>query len=145
KAARARAALLRDLWRWTLTIWNHTEPLPRGGVANLGRWLHTSINTLLTRHDIGDIANTLNRHTAKCWYLTDRPPDRIFAGICSARHRGTECDTWLYASPGKPVVTCGTCGTHHDVSERREVLRQAAEDVLATAAEISRAVTWLGQ
>lgn len=146
KAARARAALLGDMWHWVMAIWDHTEPLPRGGITELGRWLHNRINTLLTRHDIGAIATTLDRHVGKCWYLTDRPPDRIFAGICSATTLdGRQCYTWLYATPSKPVVTCTGCGTHHDVAERREVLRQAAEDVLANAAEISRAVTWLGE
>jgi hypothetical protein len=145
KAARARAALLGDLWRWTTTIWNHTDPLPRGGIADLGRWLHTRINTLLDHPDIGDIANTLNRHAAKCWHLTDRPPDRIFAGICSQHTPDGQCVEWLYANPGASVVTCRACGTHHDVNDRREVLRQAAEDVLATAAEVSRSVTWLGE
>lgn len=144
KAANARTALLNDLWRWTLALREPAEPLPRGGIDHLGRWLYTRINLILTWNQAGELAITLERHTNRCWHIMDRPADRIFAGICSHPTPRGLCETWLYAQPGKPTVTCPTCGTHHDVAQRRETLRQAAEDVLATAAEIARAVTWLG-
>lgn len=147
RASRERAALLGFAWRTVLRIWDKHERLPagqHGGLAGIGRWLHQRINRLLDHHDIGEIANDLHRHTKRASRLIDRPAPGVFAGICSATTPTGPCPTWLYATQGRAVVTCRVCGAHHDVKTRRATLREHAEHILATAAEIARAVVWLG-
>lgn len=153
KASRARAVYLAAAWRWTMKIWDKNELLPTGrdgGLAGIGRWLHARINVILDHPDIGELANDIHLHTKRVLKVIDRPEPGIFAGVCSApvpeskiAPRG-ECLNWLYAKPGKTVVTCRICSTHHDVTKRRDALREHAENILMTAPEIARAITWLG-
>ncbi|NED96459.1 hypothetical protein G1H11_14205 [Phytoactinopolyspora alkaliphila] len=143
RVARVQAAFVGAMWTWTMAIWDHVEPLPTGGLPGIGRWMHARINRLLDHPDVGEFANTLHRHTRRALKVIDRPAEGLFAGICSARTPKGECPEWLYALPGKSIVTCRVCGAHYDVAWRREILRQHAENTLMTAAEIARAVTWL--
>ena len=69
--------------------------------------------------------------------VVDRPAERWFAGPC------VTCERDLYADPGKPAVTCA-CGATYDVQTRRDYLLTEAEDQLANAVTIARAVSWLG-
>jgi hypothetical protein len=68
----------------------------------------------------------------------DRPPGRWFAGPCD------ECERDLYALDGAASVHCRDCDLIYDVGARREWLLEQANDQLATAAELARAVSWLG-
>lgn len=154
RAARARAAYLATLWRLVMKLWDKREPLPTGrdgGLTGIGRWLHSRINRILDHPEAGDIANDIHRTTKRVLIVLDRPEPGIFAGVCSARvpvsrtAPAGECLTWLYARTGAAVVTCRICGAHHDVQQRRDKLREHAENVLMTAPEIARAVTWLGE
>jgi hypothetical protein len=72
--------------------------------------------------------------------VIDRPPEQLYAGPCDA------CGEDLYCQPGAALVRCRTtdCRSAYDVQQRREWLLAAAEDYLATALMISRAVTSLG-
>lgn len=145
RAARAKAALRGHAWRWVMLLWDKSEPLPTGGLATMGRWLHARINRILDHPAVGDLANDIRRATSRAWAAVDRPADKIFAGICSEPTDDGPCIEWLYATPGRPMLTCRACGTHHDVKKRRETLRSHVEDVLATAAEVSRAVVIVGE
>ncbi|MFC5187118.1 hypothetical protein [Actinomadura harenae] len=86
--------------------------------------------------------------TAAVWAaqrLVDRPPERRYVGQCGAGlDDGTDCDVDLYARPDAAAVTCPECGTRWDVRWRRRRLLEAAEDTLATAADLARALTGLG-
>jgi hypothetical protein len=147
RATRARSALMGAAWRWTFLIWDRKEPLPvgrYGGLVGMGRWLHQRINRLLDHPGIGELANDVHRQMKRAARAVDRPLDRVFAGVCSARTPDGECPAWLYASPDRPIVTCRSCGAHWDVAERRDFLLAAVEHVLATTDEIASAVVWLG-
>jgi hypothetical protein len=154
KASRERAVLLAAAWRWTMHLWDQAEPLPtgrHGGLAGIGRWLHARINRILDHPDAGDLANDIHRHSKRAWRTLDRPEPGIFAGVCSShvpisdRTPRGQCAAWLYAKPNAATVSCPHCGHHHDVAERRATLREHAEHMLMTAAELARAVTWLGE
>jgi hypothetical protein len=105
----------------------------------------------LTLHDRGsdavhEITGIINRGKA----LIDRPADRWFAGPCE------ECGTGMFVVPNAPVATCRAirgvdenddpvkCGFVVDVAQRRATLLLEAEDRLAKAADVARAVSWLG-
>lgn len=68
----------------------------------------------------------------------DRPPGRWFAGPCD------QCERDLYALDGADSVDCRDCDLVYDVGARREWLLNQAQDRLLTAAELARAVSWLG-
>ena len=68
----------------------------------------------------------------------DRPAPLWYAGPCNCRRD-------LYAQPGATTITCPDCEAQYDVSARRQWLLDSAEDHLAHAALISRAITMLGE
>lgn len=79
--------------------------------------------------------------------LVDLPADRWYAGQCNeiVGPDGKTCDTDLYATERAAMVECPSCGMAYLAAVRREVLAAAAVDVLATATDLSRALTTLGQ
>jgi len=92
----------------------------------------------LGRHDIGpDAVDEITDAVADCRRVIDRAPERWYAGPC-------ECGADLYAKRRTGIVTCRECGHEYDVEARREWLLAEAEDRLANAATIARAVSWLG-
>lgn len=80
--------------------------------------------------------------------LIDRPEPTWFAGPCWAAttdHLGPKvCGAELYAKASAGFVECPACGAQHDVAVRRRWLLEEAEDRLAHAALIARALTTLG-
>ncbi|MEV4158996.1 hypothetical protein [Nonomuraea dietziae] len=109
-------------------------------------WLARRVE-LLRHHSAGaEAVDELLEAVRQAEPVVDRPAERNFLGICSARlENGGECDSELYAPPGSSTASCRQCQTQHSVWERRQVLLTEAEEVLGTAVEISRAVTQLGQ
>lgn len=82
-------------------------------------------------------------HLAAEWHAalkaTDLPADHWYAGVCSA---GPDvCPQDLYVPAGSIIVRCPRCRATHDVPARRTILLRHADDVMATATEISRAVS----
>lgn len=73
-----------------------------------------------------------------------RGPERIYAGectVCLAVYQHTR----LYALPGDEWVTCPAddCGMEYRVEERRDLMRDAIDARLCTAAEIASLATYL--
>lgn len=60
----------------------------------------------------------------------DAPPDRVLAGRC-------DCGAYLYGVAGRHTVRCHECGLTFDVEEMRAMLREQADAMLLTAAEIA--------
>lgn len=85
----------------------------------------------------------VERHLVR---MVDRPADRWYAGVCGFAFGGNGelCERPLYVDPGESYIRCGDCGTEWDVAYRRDVLRDEAEDRIATAVEIARFVTTIG-
>jgi hypothetical protein len=75
--------------------------------------------------------------------MVNRPPDRWYAGICSAADGHGMCSAELYATYGRGQMTCPACDTQHDVGARREYLLAEARDHLVTATEAAGAlIAW---
>lgn len=85
--------------------------------------------------------------------VMDTHNERWYAGPCRAEyttHPDTDdvdacCLVDLYAKPNAPTVECRNCHTIHDVPSRREWLLNAAEDQLAHAELIGRALASMGE
>lgn len=115
-----------------------TNALPADNLVSLSRWMLWRVDGLLL-HDIApEAVGEITSAVAHCRRLVDRPVDRWFAGPCN------ECETDLYAKAGASFVNCRGCGSTYDVDERRTWLWNAAQDHLATASEIARAVVVWG-
>lgn len=67
--------------------------------------------------------------------IIDRPSDRRYLGPCDH----DDCPADLYAPHGAAVATCRTCGTMHQVADRRDWLDRLARDHAYTATEIQEA------
>lgn len=71
--------------------------------------------------------------------MVDRPADKLFVGYC------TQCDQALNARIGAPMTQCQTCGMQFSVEASRDAMWEQAQDHVATASEIARAISWLGR
>lgn len=113
-----------------------TKELPLDTLAGLANWLRLKTEWL-RHHEAGcEAVDEIGAAVQFASRIVDRPAERWYAGPCD------NCQTDLYARSGVLIVTC-ECGDSYDVTERREWLLDSVADVLATATEISRALTSL--
>lgn len=117
---------------------NRSHP-PRDDVASVCRYLLGHCDWIKTQHWAPEMLDELQDAAEQLRRMVDRPPDKLFAGYC------TECDQALHARIGAPMVNCRTCDKDYSVEATREAMWIEAQDQLGTAAEISRAISWLGQ
>lgn len=117
---------------------NRSRP-PRDDVPAVCRYLLGHADWIRTQHWAPAILDELTDVAGQLRRMVDRPPDRLFVGYC------TECDTDLHAKIGAPQAKCQGCEKTFDVEASRDAMWVEAQDQLGTAAEISRAISWLGQ
>jgi hypothetical protein len=123
--------------------------LPKGDPASLARWLVVRVNDIRHHAAGNDCISEVCGAFAAGRYAVDRPADRWYAGPCNAdlddEVLGVAlCGVDLYATAGAQLVTCRNCSAEYDVKARRDWLLTAAEDQLADAVTIARAVSWMG-
>lgn len=144
KASKAKRALRNTLSTWVRLCdkegVRNSDPrtgLPADTLPAMASWLTWRIDGLAL-HEAGDQAvSEIARDVEACRRLIDRRPDHWYAGPCN------ECGADLYAVAKTGMVTC-ECGLTYDVGARRDWLLAEAEDRLADANTIARAVSWLG-
>lgn len=109
--------------------------------ASLARWMLGSVEWLRHHQAGAEALDEITSAVANAAHAVDIRPERWYAGPCDT------CGTDLYGKPASAHVICPNdeCGQVYDVKQRREQLLAAAEDRLANAALISRAVTSLGE
>lgn len=94
----------------------------------------------LRRHPAADdLAAEVHDAMAAALVVADRPPERLYAGPCD----GDGCPGSVYGDLGSPTVACDACGAEYDTEARRRWLLAAAEDQLAPASQLARALTAL--
>lgn len=111
---------------------------PRDDVPAVCRYLLGHADWIRTQHWAPEILDELVDVAGQLRRMVDRPADRWFAGPCDI------CKRDLYAKTGAPSVECKECQVTYDVQERRGWLLDQINDQLYTAAELARAVSWLG-
>lgn len=125
----------------------HSSPrdgLPEDDLTAMSRWLLWRVDGLAL-HDIGpEAVDEVTNAVAECERLIDRRPDRWYAGPCTELLEEVVCNADLYAKRATGDVECRTCGAVYDVAARRDWLLAEAEDRLADASTVARAVSWLG-
>lgn len=148
-----RASAVAHNLRNTLQTWvrlvadekySDSRILPADTVSAMAGWLVSEVEYLRHHEAAVEAVTEITAAVDDARRIVDRPADRVFVGVCSAVHNGISCTESLYARPSAHEVRCRTCGATHEVAARREVLKAAVDDVLATPAEIARAVVWLG-
>lgn len=151
-ASAARKALHGTLSTWVrVCIEEHVRNSsphalwPKDDPVSMSRWLLWRVDGLAFHEAVGEVLAEIEDAVAQCSRIVDRRPDRWYAGQCTTDlDDGATCYADLYAKARTGVVVCQACKAAHDVEKRREILLAAAEDQLADAATISRAVSWLG-
>lgn len=111
-------------------------------------WLAERIEDVRMR-DWAEVAYDEIREAARNgWKAIDRPPERAYAGHCSAEWQADDgpviCGSPMYGRMDHSDVRCPACGSVYDVVECRRAMLDAAADWLVTSGEASRALTKLG-
>jgi hypothetical protein len=139
RAGKAAAELMRVLRKWAYRIKDETGAgYPPRKMAPLAGWLRPRVGWLRHHPDGAAAHGEILDAVRAARRTVDRPADRLYAGPC-------DCGADLYARLGAAYVVCHADA--HDgpvawpVEERRRWLLNSAADVLATATEISRALT----
>lgn len=129
--------------------WGHNPP-------TLGPWLAHHTGWLRAQSAGPEAFDELTNAITQARRTTDRPPERRYAGPCTAPipmvsqvtgdplGYDRECGTDLYAREHGDTVTCPECGADYPLTERRAWLLEQAADQLLPARELSRAVDGLG-
>jgi len=137
RAFLAAAALRTTLFIWVGTVvWETRATLGEPyTITRMATWLRPRAGWLRHHAKGNQALDEIRAAVADARRAVDRPPDRLYAGPCQS------CTTDLYARIDAAYVVCPGCDTPWEVSELRSWLLDTAQDVLATATEISRALT----
>lgn len=150
-ASDALRLLTGALWPWVREgIEEHRDriALPAGlnaDAVTLSRTLLRLHGWLVVHPDGVAAIDEITYAVSQCRRVIDLAPDRWYCGICSAEMEGARCTEELYVIAGHHEVKCPTCGTTHDVVERRDAMLDAAEDQLLTLSEMTRALALTGR
>lgn len=112
--------------------------MPGDTVAQMAAWLLLYLDDIRRHEAAAEMVADVTSITRTAERLVDRPADRVYGGPCDL------CGADLYGRIDAAEVKCRECGVRYDVAARREWLLVEAEDVLANAALIARALTRLG-
>lgn len=112
---------------------------PSGPLVDALRFVARHADWLMHRPEAEQAYDELTAVVEGARRTIDTRGGQQYAGPCDV------CERDMYAATGAAVVECKPCGVSHDMADRREWLLSAAEDRLATAAELARAVSGLGQ
>jgi hypothetical protein len=113
--------------------------LPHDNVPSVCRYLLGHADWIKTQYWAPEILDEVTNVAEQLRRMVDRPADKLFVGYC------TSCDESLHARIGADNVDCRVCGATYSVAASRDSMWIEAQDKLATVAEISRAISWLGQ
>jgi hypothetical protein len=145
QASAAASELRAHLVGWVrLVAEERGWALPEDTLDAMSRWMLHHVEWL-RHHQAGhDAVEELTGDMRTAQRVIDRPPDRWYAGPCTALMAdGLPCGADMYAQADKGNVGCPDCGAVYDVAKRRAWLLAEAEDTLATTTEVCRALTTL--
>jgi hypothetical protein len=148
RASQAGTDLHNALCGWVRDLQDHRpeDDWPHNTAASMAAWLSARLSRLASHPAAQELHGEILAAVRAAERVVDRAADRWYAGICAAPLRdGERCQRDLYAKPKAAQVVCPACSHEWDVKQRRDWLLGLAEDVLASATEIARAVTRLGR
>jgi hypothetical protein len=112
--------------------------MPADTIGATAAWLLLHLDEIRQHEAAAEMVANITALTRSAERLIDRPADRVYSGPCDV------CGDDLFGRLDAAEVACRGCGARYDVAARRQWLLAEAEDVLAGAALISRALTRLG-
>lgn len=135
-ASDARVALRQAMFTWikfcTEENIRHRDGRNGWPVDNLpamSRWLMCRVDGLAFS-DLGfDACEEITNAIANCRRVIDRPADLRFYGVCP------ECQTHIYARPGRATITCRTCNGTYDSEEMIAWMKERVKGTLFTTTE----------
>lgn len=130
-------AVTSELTTWARAVADERgQAIPSGPdpIATCASWLAEHVEWLRHRQESTEAFDTFAAAARVLVGLVDGPGERRWLGQC-----GDDCTTDLYARVGATFAECGTCGTRHDVADRRAWLDETARGYSYTAAEIEQA------
>lgn len=113
--------------------------LPPPSTGGLAVWLRPHVGWLRHHHDAQRAHDEILDAVRDARRTIDRPAEKLYAGPCD------QCGEDMYGRVGARMVECPPCELVYEIEARRAWLLRSAEDVLASATEIARAITRLGQ
>lgn len=110
----------------------------------VSRWLRRNFDALMRLEDVGEFADAFFNAYARATRIIDRPPDKVFAGLCNTPTDGEVCQESLYGLPGSEGVKCISCGAEHNLKDRRAWMLENVENELAYSGLLAGLITSLG-
>lgn len=135
----AKRDLTLKLASWVLYLAARYRFTQRSDAAELAEFLLGRLDTIQREERAGDLADEIGYAVIQAQRAVDKPLQLQYAGPCD------ECGTDLYASPKAAEVKCQNCQHTYPIAERRAWLLGHVEEMLLTAAEMSRALPTLLQ
>jgi hypothetical protein len=134
RASEAGDVLRSTLVGWVRDLHDGAEHWPTDSLHGMALWLHSRLPRLLDHPAAEEAVDEFRFAVGLCKRVIDRPPPRIYAGICGI----DGCDVALYAKPMSPDVDCPGCGHRHSVVERREDMLATLDGMLLALGEIAK-------
>lgn len=135
-------ALRQTIVTWTLLVAEEMPDTPPADTLEaMAHWLACRIRWIARHPAAAEAMDEILGAIEPCEHAIDNREDKWFAGPCD----GAECPADLYGLPGAVDITCRVCGTVYDSAARKTWMLEQANDLLATATEISRLMTKFGQ
>lgn len=141
------ASWVRDLWETNAPrVGDEIPPLEVDNHAvGLSRWLLRHPTWIQLHPAVDDLYEEVLEAVNRARQAIDRAPGTVYLGQCSALVEGVECPEDLYGLVGRETVRCRTCGTEHQLAQRRQVLLDAVEHQYVPTTVLVGLVTGLGQ
>lgn len=121
-------------------------------------WLLWHVHDIAVHADAAQAVAAFTAVAARVEWLVDIPAERVYVGSCwhvqdvgyctiddqVEYEAEVECRADMYADPDAAVVVCKRCGHPYDIEEHRAWLSSKVGSALATAAELSGALSRFG-
>lgn len=148
-----RAAVTADLLRSTVVAWVRIVLDERGGrcpqntVKDMATFLMSQLEWIRHADQTVEMPDEIRHVATEARRVVDIAPDRLYIGPCDPDGRWGElpCPTDLYARQGATETACPTCELVWNVENRRQVMLEAAQDRLVTAADLSKFLSAYGE
>lgn len=86
----------------------------------------------------------LDRISDRILHLIDVTAPRQYLGTCTSMTTGVPCGGGIYAAHAQPTGYCGRCRAEYDTAASRQILEDALDSRLCTAAEVAELSVYLG-
>lgn len=137
--------LRNTLWAWCSDVYARLSRPDRLGTTGpeMALWLRGHILAAVRHPDAARMYDEIMWVTGAVHDMVDIAPIRLYLGQCGAVSEGHPCRETLYTLPTHHTVRCRRCAAVYDVGVRRGQMLDHAQDQLAPAVDISRALSTL--